>query len=51
MMHGKQNVKFYTDSLQTAKYSDKITRSYWPSKESYYALQSMELLHYRWNFL
>ena len=38
---------FNTDSKHVAKYSDKITWSYWPSKEGHYALRSMETSYYR----
>jgi hypothetical protein len=45
-----QGKNFHTHLMQMAKYSDKITWGTWPSKESHYALRSMELPHYRWNF-
>jgi hypothetical protein len=31
--------RFYTNSMQIVKYSDKNTRGYWPSKESYFAFR------------
>ena len=35
--------KFYTHSMQMAKYSDKITWGYRPNEERHYALQNVEL--------
>ena len=45
-----QGNKFYTHSKQMAMYSDQITRSYWPSKESHYVLRNMEFSRYRLKF-
>jgi hypothetical protein len=42
--------KFYTHSTQMAKYSDKITWGYWPSKVSHSVLPSTEISHYRRKF-
>jgi hypothetical protein len=39
--------KYYTHSMQMTKYSDKITRGYWPSKERHYILRSIEPSHCR----
>jgi len=36
-----------THSTQMVRFSAKITRGYWPSKESYYAFRCMKLSHYR----
>ena len=38
---------YYTHSTQMIKYSEKIGRGYWLSKEHPYALRNMELSHYR----
>ena len=35
--------KFYTHSMQMAKYSDKVTLGYRPNEEHHYALQNVEL--------
>jgi len=35
--------KFYTHSMQMAKYSDKITSGYRPNEECHYALRNVEL--------
>jgi hypothetical protein len=39
---------FYTYATQMAKYFDKSTWGYWPSKGSHYAVRNMELSRYRW---
>ena len=42
-----QGKSFHTHSMQVAKYSEKITQGYGPSKDSQYALRSKALSHYR----